>query len=439
MGALVLVVWPGAAVAHATDQAFVLLLPTGVYTIVGVIAVAATFLLTVILPHGAVPAMARSRKFVVPPGKVGVSLCATAVLFGLLFAGLYGSRDPTANPLPLVFWTLFWVAFVSLSGFLGNLWAWVNPWHGLLRGLVLMGVQPAFRLTERAADTIAVLSLLAFAGFLLADPAPADPARLSFFGALYWGGTLLGAAICGPVWLQRAELFAALLRWFGALSALRWEGGRMGWPGWQVVTARGSAAYMLLPLVMLGTGSFDGFNETFVWLGWLGINPLEFPGRSAVQVANTVGLLAAITVLGVLFFGAVALGQVLASPVPGATLRLAPTVLPIALAYHIAHYLPGFLVEIQYVAGMFARLIGLEPPVVTTGFFFDPNLVRLIWIGQGLAVVVGHIHAIYLAHIVALDIYGTRRRAVLSQVPLGCFMIAYTFFGLWLLAAPKGA
>lgn len=46
-------------------------------------------------------------------------------------------------------------------------------------------------------------------------------------------------------------------------------------------------------LVMLGSGSFDGLNETFWWLAVLGVNPLEFPGRSAVVLPNVLGLVLA--------------------------------------------------------------------------------------------------------------------------------------------------
>ncbi len=35
-------------------------------------------------------------------------------------------------------------------------------------------------------------------------------------------------------------------------------------------------------LCVLGSVSFDGLSKTFLWLGANGINPLEFPGRSAV-------------------------------------------------------------------------------------------------------------------------------------------------------------
>ena len=53
--------------------------------------------------------------------------------------------------------------------------------------------------------------------------------------------------------------------------------------------------------------------------------------------------------------------------------------------------------------------------------------------------VIGHIMAIILAHAIAVREFGTARRAVLSQIPLATFMVLYTFFGLWLLASPRGA
>jgi hypothetical protein len=44
-----------------------------------------------------------------------------------------------------------------------------------------------------------------------------------------------------------------------------------------------------------------------------------------------------------------------------------------------------------------------------------------------------------LAHRVATDLFGDHKKAARATLPLSIFMIAYTFLGLWLLAAPKGA
>ena len=65
--------------------------------------------------------------------------------------------------------------------------------------------------------------------------------------------------------------------------------------------------------------------------------------------------------------------------------------------------------------------------------------VRIIFLTQAAVVVAGHILSVQSAHAVAVGLFADNRRSVLSQVPLALFMIAYTLFGLWLLATPRGA
>ena len=76
---------------------------------------------------------------------------------------------------------------------------------------------------------------------------------------------------------------------------------------------------------------------------------------------------------------------------------------------------------------------------MTTGFFNTQDSVRAIFLTQAGAVVAGHMLSIVLAHAIAVRQFPTRRRAVLSQLPVAAFMVAYTLFGLWLLASPRGA
>ena len=83
-------------------------------------------------------------------------------------------------------------------------------------------------------------------------------------------------------------------------------------------------------------------------------------------------------------------------------------------------------------------LLGLGEFYVTTGFFNTPASVRAIWLSQAGAVVAGHVVSVMLAHGNAVRAFGSGRRAALSQAPLVLFMVAYTVFGLWLLASPRG-
>jgi hypothetical protein len=49
---------------------------------------------------------------------------------------------------------------------------------------------------------------------------------------------------------------------------------------------------------------------------------------------------------------------------------------------------------------------------------------------------VGHVIAVYLAHVLALRGFEKRRSALLSQYPMLALMVFYTFAGLWILAQP---
>ena len=443
----------GPALAHATEGGLVLLLPTDVYTAAGAAAVALTVVLMALLPDRAMARVfAPLNLFRLPTGRGPrvTSLLSALGFLWLLWQGATGERDPMENPLTLGVWTVFWIALVVVQGVVFDIWRWVNPWSGpaaLLRGL---GLRPVLPLPVRLGYGPGIVTFLGFAGFLMADPAPADPARLALFGGLYWLGNLAAALLFGPRWLRRGEGLTLLMRSYARMSLVARRGGRLrlGLSGWRVLRTRvpggGWAVFMLM---MLACGSFDGVNETFWWLGVLGLNPLEFPGRSAVVVQNLAGLLAANALLIAVFAVTIKMGLALNRSTLGLgpAMRLfAPTVLPIALGYHIAHYYTAFLVEGQYLWAMIEMAFEAghdhhgHDHHVTTGFFNTTDSMRRIWLTQAGAVVLGHVIAVMLAHAVALRVFGTARRALLSQAPLALFMIGYTFFGLWLLASPRG-
>jgi hypothetical protein len=164
---------------------------------------------------------------------------------------------------------------------------------------------------------------------------------------------------------------------------------------------------------------------------------------------NSGGLALSILLVIALFAAVVAIGERMAgsaAPLSSAFARFAPSVLPITVGYHVAHYLTSLLVNAQYAlkaaTDPFADgsdYLGLGTFYVTTGFFNTLDTVHMIWITQASAVVLGHVLAICVSHAIALDLYKDPRKATLSQVPSALFMIAYTTFGLWLLAAPRGA
>ena len=443
---------PCHALAHASDQSFLLLLPTGAYTAAGVAVVALTVVALFLVPDRAIKALFSHRDKPANSERALAtltSIVAFVLLAALVALGIAGPRDPLSNLMPLIFWTVGWVGVVSLCGVFGNLWHWLNPWSGLYRLIAPDWRQR--RLPEHWGQWPAVIVLIAFTAFLLADVAPDDPARLATFAALYWMVTMLGYLLTGPGWMHQVELGHAICGAYGRLSAVRRRApaGRGG-PGWQVVARHTPVAAGVFSLTLLAAGSFDGINETFWWLGLIGVNPLEFPGRSAVILPTILGLIATVMLLFATFAITIWLGLRLSGratqPFRFVYGQLALSLLPIALVYHIAHYLPSFLVGIQYTWAALsdpldkgADLLGIQPFNVTTGFFNRLDTVRLIWLSQAGLVVLGHVWSVLLSHRLAMDLFPDGRRAAFATLPLSIFMIAYTFLGLWLLATPKGA
>ena len=453
------------AEAHTNERAFILLLPTHLYIAGGALVVALSFIVIALIPAAGLRALERVRgRLGTSPGWGGdaPSLAVFAVAVALVIAGHAGSRDPLANPLPLVVWTLWWVGLTMFHALFGDLWSRLNPWRGPYRlvtslpGLsnwrtrppiaypVWLGYWPAFGL------------LFGFAWFELVYPAPHDPAVLANAIAVYWGVTLVGMLLFGSeTWLRHGEAFSMFFRIVGWLSPLGREPRGPGDGESVTVTVPGirllavgtlplsAVAFVLLALASV---SFDGLSRTFWWLGLIGENPLQFPGRTALMAVNSFGLMAMFGALAAVYLAAVQLGRALAGSSIGvgeSLGRMFVSIVPIAFGYHFAHYLPAFLVDVQYAARALSdpfaldwNLIGTRDMHVTASFLANHRSVEVIWNVQVGIIVAAHVIAVAIGHLMALRGDGDPRRIVLSQLPMTVLMIGYTLFGLWLLATP---
>ena len=442
------------ASAHVSEQGFVLLLPTDLYIAGGVLTVALTIALILFVPGTVMQRIFRTLSLAVPPAtgvKVATRWMGTVGLLGLIACGWAGSADPLANPLPLWIWTIVWIGLVSVQGVCFDIWSFATPFAApalWLRKMLPTGLRRTS--SRRLGQWPAVLTLAAFAAFMLADPAPADPTRLATLTTVYFGVTVAGAAIFGRRWLVQAEFMTVMMRLFARVAAVRRDRGvlRIGFWGWGLVDqAAPRPGLAVFAVLLLGIGSFDGLYETFWWLGQTGVNPLEYPGRSAVMSTTLAGL--SLSLLALLLVFAITLWAGLCMvgerDLRAAFCTFAPALLPIAVGYHIAHYLTSFLVDIQWTVAAMSDpldkgwdLLRLGQFYVTTGFFNTRDTVQVIWLTQAGAVVTGHVVSILLAHAIALRVYGRARVALISQAPLAAFMVIYTLFGLWLLASPRG-
>lgn len=453
------------ALAHAADRGHVLLLPTGYYLAGGAAAVAVSFIVLAVIDPRPLDRLlaARVGSYAVPMWlRPAASAICALFLLCLLIAGWFGSRDPLSNPLPLFVWTVFWVGMTLLQGIVGDVWRFLDPifsLSGLVRRAARLPVDGLVALPQRLGYLPATVQFFAFGWFELVYVAPDDPARLATVVAVYVSVNTAAACLFGyKEWSRRGECFAVFFGMIARMGVVARIGPDAGGrerltlcpPGAQLVNAAplpmSGALFLLLTL---STVSFDGLMRTFFWLGRIGVNPLEFEGRSSVTVANSIGLLGAFLYLSAVFVLCVQVGQWLtgkAGDLRAATGALVWSIVPIALAYHFSHYLTSFVLNAQYALSAISdplangwNLFGTAGMHVSAGVTAGADMAWRVWNAQFAAIVIGHVLAVVAAHVIAFRLHGEREQAAASQAPLAVLMVLYTLLGLWLLSSPTGA
>jgi hypothetical protein len=122
-------------------------------------------------------------------------------------------------------------------------------------------------------------------------------------------------------------------------------------------------------------------------------------------------------------------------PVRGLAGQFAPSLVPIAAGYLVAHYWSLGVFEGQHTLALLGDPLGTGADLLGTAHLvpdatlIQPTLVATI---QVVAIVTGHVLGVVLAHERAVSLFD-RRVAVLGQLPLLALMVAYTCGGLFLL------
>jgi hypothetical protein len=197
-------------------------------------------------------------------------------------------------------------------------------------------------------------------------------------------------------------------------------------------------------LVLLSTVTFDGFTATPAWASLEGrlYAALEAFGDARLTFIDTLGLVVFPLLFGLVYLGFARwmawMGDDELST--GAVARLfVLSLVPIAIAYHLAHYFTYLLIQGQLLIRLASDPLGLGWDLFGTARY-RPDLgivgARAVWYTAVAAIVAGHVIAVYVAHAVALREYRDRRAALRSQLPMLVLMVGYTVVSLWIIAQP---
>jgi hypothetical protein len=187
-------------------------------------------------------------------------------------------------------------------------------------------------------------------------------------------------------------------------------------------------------LVVLGSTTFDGVTRSQFWTDLRFEHGLTGWRLTAV---NTIGLLGGIAVVTLAFWLATAIAARIAHR--GDVLSLArafvPSLVPIVLAYSLAHYFSLFVFESQSTLALASDPFGLGWDILGTSAltpdYTSISPATIAWV-QAAAIVIGHVLGVMAAHDRAVELFPAKR-ALNSQLPLLGVMVVYTVGGLALL------
>src|SRR5262249_28272548 len=282
----------------------------------------------------------------------------------------------------------------------------------------------------------AVLAFVSFTAMELTWSQSEVPGSLALAMLGYSAFTWIAMAVFGrDRWLADGELFSVYFATLGRFAPLSATAGN---PHARLVVrpfAVGLLVERPVPptmtvfvLLMLASVTFDGLLETPVWAAVLHGLRGAVAGSSLASWSDT--MLAAIgwvvfAALFALLYGGVARAMTWSAAEASARRNLGGwfvlTLVPIGIAYHLAHYHSLLLVAGQYAIPLMSDPFGYGWDLFgTTLYRVDFSVVDAasIWYLSVGAIVVGHVVAVYLAHVMALRVYGNARTALRSQIPM---------------------
>ena len=313
------------------------------------------------------------------------------ILFLLVAPGIFGDESSKTSVAPLILWVFLWIGVPVLGLLFGDIYSKFNPLN-------------LFSLKSDKPKSVyfACILFIGLTWFELVWRKPGNPLNIAI--------VLITLFIC--VNLLRYFLKKSLievdpllllhylyskLKLFNSRPYFRSLLDNIG----NLAKLKGIEYFVLL---MIGTVTYDGLRETTFWYN-------QFGSRTDDMGFSTMMFL--IMNLGTILFYRFAC--FFAIKVGGSDLKLnhvsnlfGHTMLPIAFAYHVTHYLTLLLFESQTFFYRFNDPIGIGMNVLnveepTINYFIEP---LVIWGIQVAVTLLGHMLSVVLAHDLAVKLFG---------------------------------
>ena len=201
---------------------------------------------------------------------------------------------------------------------------------------------------------------------------------------------------------------------------------------------RVSTATAAFVVLALSSVTFDGFQDTQTWAGWRA----DMLTIASADVVDTLALAAVPLIFVVVYLGFSWGIRTASGERSGVTIiarRFVFSLVPIALAYNLAHFITLLLIQGQLIIPLASDPFGFGWDLFgTSEYRIDLNIIsaKTVWFLSLVAIVVGHVLSVYLAHVISLRRASTDSTPLKGQIPMLALMLLYTASSLWIIAQP---
>ncbi|MEJ7832356.1 MAG: hypothetical protein WKF79_05535 [Nocardioides sp.] len=359
------------------------------------------------------------------------------VVFGYTMVVAILGQNLLTNPLFGLFYVWLWVGLVPMSLLFGSFWKAISPVRTINSMFAkISGSDPeqgVYIYPAWLGYWPAVLGLYAFVWIELVYPFATEQAPVRLWLAAYVAVMLIGGALFGNTWYERADPFEVYSTLIGKLSIWARREGRLlvRSPLANLDTVEARPGLVAVVGVLFGSTVFDSFRESPSWVQFIQSSEVSLTLLNNLALLTFCAGATLILVLGCVLTGVDR--ETRRRALPG---LFAHSVVPIILGYVIAHYLTYFI-EV----GQRTLILASDPFSDGSNYLGTGDWKTRYWLiyEQGLvanikvaAVVVGHVVGVTTAHDRAVKLL-PRRHQLTGQLPLLVAMIVFTAGGLYLL------
>jgi len=415
--------------------------PTWLFLMTGGGVVAVSFLLTSFVTDRDLLESYHDRRVSIPGGAAirrwggpvggGIGLLGLA---GVVVTGVFGPPEAARSFAVLLVWVVWWAGFTASTYLVGNSWPALDPFGRLAAPLAGDG---RLSLPDWVGRWPAVAGLLLLVWLEVVTAVASNPTQLTVVVGAYLVATVVGSVLLGHgTWRRQIDPISGVFELYGRVAPVKRtdDGLELAAPGAALTDVDADATTIAseigFVIALLWVTTFDGFVAT---PGWQSIAAPIIRAGVPAELAYFGAMLGGYALFFGVYWGAskrVRSSGTTYRSAPRIAAAFAPALVPIAAGYHFGHYFPYFLTQLP--ASVVVTLSPLSPPIAPPVLGL-PGWVS--WVGP-VAVLSGHLLAVWAAHTRAFDLFTGRLQPIRSQYPYVVVMVLYTITGLWLLAQP---